>query len=166
MSVNLDLLAKVKAMSSEVKASKQKGKAGRKARKKLASSENEFEKVKQMIKDVSEACERNAWKPTKLIMEIFPCTCKHCGASSTQNAVYLEKRHEKAGTIRTRLDQFHGKEYPHLPRAVLTHPTSYHICPICFVNHQLLPERQLKVPPTIIKHFPRVPLLTHQQETV
>ena len=121
---------------SQVRLAKTTGKKANQARKELKASEALLAQTKQTIRDVAVACEKRAWRETKLVMMRFERHCKSCGqTSSCIDAVYLEKTHKKCGMIRTRLDEVQVSSYPSLPRTIEYHEKESCLCAACFLSY-------------------------------
>jgi len=135
---------------SDVKKSKQAGKAGRKARRALQSDEEKLEQCKADIRAIAKACERKEWKEARLVMWVFRSRCTCCGEVSQvyPEAIYLEKHHRRLGKIMTRLDVVDRTSYAHLPREFVEKDGESFLCVDCFT--EFTPALDRLIPKTLL----------------
>lgn len=133
----------------QVRDSKKKGKAGKKARNTLNRNAREGQEkvaaLKAEIKAIAQACERKEWKETALVMYKSVATCNCCGEEKEvcTEGVYIEKTHKKLGKIHSKIEKPHSHMYPSLPRRIETLTNEHYLCATCFAKTDL---RQMQLP--------------------
>lgn len=132
---NLDIF--INKAISEVRDSRKKGKAGRNARKSINQSQSKLDEMKAEIQRIARACEKSAWKNTRLLLVKTVCKCKNCGEESPActEAIYLEQVHKKLGKVQKLLEEIQVDSYPELPREIEERNGTPYLCADCFISY-------------------------------